>query len=50
MNNLAALYEKGDGVEKDEQKAIEWFRKAAKLGNEVAKQNLARLGINDTNR
>jgi hypothetical protein len=40
QNNLGALYFTGEGVDRDEQKAIEWFEKAAAQGNEEAIANL----------
>ena len=39
--NLAVCYEDGIGVEKDEQKAVEWYKKAAKQGDVKAQNNLA---------
>lgn len=43
VNNLAKLYEVGEGVEKDEEKAIELYKKASQKGSEVATFNLIRL-------
>jgi len=40
QNNLGAMYFTGDGVTRDEKKAIEWFEKAAAQGNEDAQANL----------
>jgi len=37
------LYERGEGVEKDLNKAIEWYTKAAEDGNEDAKEALKNL-------
>ena len=37
---LGLMYETGDGVAADKQKAIEWYEKAAKLGNKSAKRKL----------
>ena len=37
------MYEKGEGVSKDVAEAIKWYRKAAKQGHEIAKDNLRRL-------
>ena len=37
---LGLMYETGDGVAADKQKAIEWYEKAAKLGNKGAKRKL----------
>ena len=38
--NLAAMYAKGEGVEKDLVGAVEWFRKAAERGEAYAQYNL----------
>lgn len=35
---LALCYETGDGCEKDEKQAFEWYKKASELGNEDATQ------------
>jgi TPR repeat protein len=43
MNNIGELYEKGMGVEKDLDAAIEWYRKAAEQGEENAQSALERL-------
>ena len=40
QNNLGTCYENGTGVEKDEQKAVEWYQKAAEQGNATAQYNL----------
>ena len=37
---LGRMYIKGIGVEKDDMKAVEWFRKAAEQGNAYAQRNL----------
>ena len=37
---LGTMYENGEGVEANKQKAIEWYEKAAKLGNKGAKRKL----------
>ena len=37
------MYENGKGVVKDVTEAVKWYRKAAKQGNEFAKDNLRRL-------
>ncbi len=37
---LAELYEKGEGVGKDLEKALMWYRKAAEQGNEYAKEKV----------
>ena len=39
--NLAVCYENGTGVERDEQKAVEWYKKAAEQGDARAQFNLA---------
>lgn len=33
MSNLARMYQIGEGVPKDSQKAVEWYIEAANLGN-----------------
>lgn len=38
-NNLASIYEVGQGVEKDYAQAIELYRKAAELGSKLGKKN-----------
>ena len=43
MVNLGDCYENGDGVPKDIQLAIEYYRKAAQQGNELAIENLKQL-------
>ena len=40
MNNFAELLAKGRGVPKDLGKAMEWYRKAAELGNVYAVYNM----------
>ena len=40
MNNFAELLAKGRGVPKDLGKALEWYRKAADLGNVYAMYNM----------
>ena len=42
---LAKCYENGEGVDKDINKAIEWYKKAAEEGNEQAIKRLKDLGI-----
>lgn len=37
---LGTMYENGEGVDANKQKAIEWYEKAAKLGNKNAKRKL----------
>ena len=43
MNSLGDLYKIGFGVEQDDAKAIEWYTKAADLGDETAQSNLESL-------
>lgn len=43
MNNLARMYEEGEGVEKDEEKALELYRQASEKGSEIATYNLILL-------
>jgi len=39
------MYEEGrDGLIKDVTEAVEWYRKAARQGDEFAQKNLKRLG------
>ena len=38
--NLALMYEKGDGIKQDKQKALYWYTKAAEQGLFVAQNNL----------
>lgn len=38
--NIGVLYEKGQGVAQDYKKAIEWYKKAADQGDEVAMRNI----------
>ena len=42
---LGECYETGDGVDRDLQRAAEWYRLAAAQGHEPAKEALARLGM-----
>ena len=44
QNNLGAMYFTGEGVDRDEKKAVEWFKKAAAQGNEEAQANLDAIG------
>jgi len=37
------MYESGRGVEKDEEEAVKWYRKAAEQGYEPAKAALKKL-------
>jgi TPR repeat protein len=43
MNSLGLMYEKGRGVGHDVKLALEWYEKAAKLGNESGKEAAQRL-------
>lgn len=43
INNLASMYERGLGTEKDELKALRLYKKAADLGNKEASANMQRL-------
>ncbi|GET03243.1 kinase-like domain-containing protein [Rhizophagus clarus] len=45
--NLALMYEKGDGITKDVNKAIYWYEKSAIQGCKKAKNSLERLKINN---
>ena len=38
--HLGYCYENGQGISKDEQKAVEWYKKAAEQGNPYAQYNL----------
>lgn len=38
-NNLASIYTLGEGVEKDYEKALEFYRKSAELGSVLGKKN-----------
>ncbi len=40
MNNLANMFEQGQGTRKDLAASLEWLRKAAELGDPVAQLNL----------
>src|SRR5438105_2241479 len=40
QNSLGWCYSNGFGVEKDEQKTVEWYQKAAEQGNTGAQNNL----------
>lgn len=44
INNLAAMYERGIGTEKDELTALRLYKKAANLGSKAASANMQRLG------
>ena len=41
--NLGVCYANGTGVEKDEQKAVEWYQKAAGQGHAKSQSNLGVL-------
>ncbi|WP_420962566.1 tetratricopeptide repeat protein [Brucella sp. IR073] len=45
QNTLGTAYLSGQGVAKDENTAVDWFRKAALQGNQDAISNLRALGI-----
>jgi TPR repeat protein len=45
MESLGGMYEHGYGVAKDLEKAIYWYCKAAALGDDDAKKDLKRLGV-----
>ncbi len=44
INNLATMYERGIGTEKDELAALRLYKKAANLGCKAASANMQRLG------
>ncbi len=47
MNNIGHMYEQGEGIEQDYEKAIDWYRKAAVKGYAIAMNNIGdmyRLG------
>ena len=46
MVKLAAAYEDGVGVPKNQQAALTWYRKAADAGSEEAKAKLRKLKAN----
>ena len=41
--SLAIQYENGIGTERDEEKALEYFRKSAASGNALARKSLERI-------
>ena len=45
MRNLGVMYETGQGVAADQRRAIEYYRKAAAGGDDVAAGELRRLGV-----
>ena len=46
QTRLALLYNKGLGVQKDQDKFEEWLRRAAEQGHQIAKQELEKLTVN----
>ncbi|MFA0633128.1 hypothetical protein AB4549_10375 [Vibrio breoganii] len=46
MYNLGRMYQLGRGIDRDIDLAIQWMRKAAKLGNEKAKDRLQKMNLN----
>ena len=44
MFNLALMYEQGRGVERNDALARDWYQRAAKAGEQRAKERLARGG------
>ncbi|MFZ5354587.1 MAG: tetratricopeptide repeat protein [Bacillota bacterium] len=42
---VGLMYEKGEGIGRDEKKAIEWYKKAADRGHEEALNKLVRMRI-----
>ena len=44
--NLGVMYASGEGVEKDDYKAVKWFREAAEQGNADAQFNLGNMYLN----
>jgi TPR repeat protein len=43
MNNLGVMHERGRGVDRDPDKAIEWYKKGAARGSDLAAFNLGRI-------
>jgi TPR repeat protein len=43
QNNLAAIYCLGQGIPRDNQEAMCWYRRAAEQGDAVAQYNLANM-------
>ena len=41
---VGSSYQRGSGVKKDINQAVEWYRKAARKGNKQAQDSLKRLG------
>ena len=46
QNNLGYMYNQGQGVPQDYQKAVKWYRKAAEQGDEYAQANLGIMYAN----
>jgi|GEM_PF-3099328 len=46
MNDIGVMYDKGHGVEKNKEVALQWYLKAAALGNEYALSNLGAIYYN----
>jgi TPR repeat protein len=44
---MGFMYENGQGVSSDRKTAIEWYRKAAKQGDELAIERLQQLRESD---
>jgi uncharacterized protein len=42
---LGAMHYKGNGVKKDSQKGLEWFRRAVELGDPQAKYSIGRMAL-----
>lgn len=40
------MYERGDGVAKNEAEAVAWYRQAAARGNRKAQDELSKRGLN----
>ena len=49
MNNLAVLYDQGDGVARDHNEARKWLEMAAKGGVSIAMTNLGSLYLGESN-
>ena len=45
MFQLGRLYERGEGVKKDDSEALRWFRLAATGGHKAAGQRVAQLEV-----
>jgi TPR repeat protein len=44
MVALAQMYDQGDGCVKDHELALSWYKKAAGMGNILARERLVSLG------